>query len=494
LPLAEVRFMGLDFTVVLEVPPEAGFEELVRAFVLDAADRAGIAPERREPLARAAALGYEAIVADAMAESRAPIKVTARATADALTIALLERGLPLDDATAARDPRWAELFAVVDTCGWHAHGTGGSELRLTVAAEPHHSADAASEAIDPDDSHEEAPTNAVSAHTYAYRPFEPRDAAAVARIFYRTYGYRYTPTLFYSPERLIAVNASGAFHSFVAEAENGEIAAHYAIRPDNHATGEGCAAVVLPEHRGHDVITQARASAEAGARAIGLQGYYTEPVTTHPFTQKASEHFGATICAIVLGASPSGLRPSHMDVSVTNQRQSLTFYAKMLDGAPPRVAYVPPRHREMVASRYEKLGCSVEMRDGSAPHGRGTFSVTYNRGKESGTIRVSKIGVETAMVVRQAAADLRAVQHAKAIFVQLPLDDPGTPSLAEALERDGFFFGGIQPLVLDDGRDALLMQHVLAPLDASKLSIASDDGKALLAYIESQRAAVRQSS
>jgi len=486
--------MGLDFTTVLEVPPELGFEPLVRAFVLDAAARAGLAPERHEPLAEAAALGCATIVAEAMAESRSPIKLTARGTADALTIALLERGLPLDDAAAARDPRWTELSAVVDACAWHAHGTGGSELRLTVAAEPRASADAATDAIDPGDSHEEAPTGAASARTYIYRPFEPRDAAAVARIFYRTYGYRYVPTLFYSPERLIAANAAGSFHSFVAEADGGEIAAHYAIRPDNRATGEGCAAVVLPEHRGHDVITQARASAEAGARAIGLQGYYTEPVTTHPFTQKASEHFGATICAIVLGASPSGLRPSHMDVAITDQRQSLTFYAKMLDGAAPRAAHVPARHRAVVAERYEKLGCAVEMREGAAPRGRGAFSVTYNRAKETGSIAVAKVGAQTATLVRQAAADLQAVQHAKAIFVRLPLDDPGTPSLAEALERDGFFFGGIQPLVLGDGRDALLMQRPLTPIDTGKLSIAGDDGKALLAYIDAQRAAVRQSS
>ncbi len=486
--------MALDFTVVLEVPPEPGFESLVRGLVLDAAARAGIAPERREALAEAAALGCEAIVAEAMAESRSPIKVTAHGTAEALTIALLERGLPLDDATAARDPRWSELLGVVDGCGWHAHGTGGSELRLTMAASPRESGEAADEGLDPHDSHEEPPTAEVSPHTYAYRAFEPRDAAAVARIFYRTYGYHYTPTLFYSPERLIAANAAGTFKSFVAEADDGEIAAHYAIRPDNAATGEGCAAVVLPEHRGHDVITQVRARAEGGAREIGLQGYYTEPVTTHPFTQMASEHFGATVCAIVLGASPSGLRPSHMNVTIVKQRQSLTFYAKLLRETPPRVAHVPARHRAIVADRYAKLGAEVDLREGATPHGCSSFSVTYNRGKDSGTIRVSMVGAETATVVRQAASDLAAVQHVKAIFAQLPLDDPGTPTLAEALEADGFFFGGIQPLVLGDGRDALLLQRLLVPLDASKLSIASDDGKALLAYIEAERARVRQSS
>ena len=486
--------MAVDFTVVLEVPPAAGFGSLIRAFVLDAAERAGIAPERHASLAEAVAIGSDAIVATAMAESRSPIKLTAHGTADALTIALLERGLPLDDAAAARDPRWSELLGLVDTCTWHAHGTGGSELRLCVAASPPESVDAARETIDADDSHEEPPGTTTASHAYTYRAFEPRDADAVVRIFYRTYGYHYTPTLFYSPERLIAANASGFIHSFVAESDDGEIAAHYAMRPDNAATGEGCAAVVLPEHRGHDVITQARASAEDGARAIGLQGYYTEPVTTHPFTQKASEHFGATVCAIVLGASPSGLRPSHMDVTIVDQRQSLTFYAKMLRDVPTRVVHVPARDREIVAGRYAKLGVTIDLRDGATPHGRGSLSVTCDRAKGTGTIRIAKVGAETAAIVRQAIDDLRAIQHAKALYVRLPLDDPGTPSLVEALERDGFFFGGIQPLVLDDGRDALLMQHLLVPLDASKLSIASDDGRALLTAIEERRAAVRQSS
>jgi len=477
--------MGL-FTLVLEVPPEAGYSSLVRTFTLEAAGLADVETARRATLAEAAALGCETIIAQAMAESRTPIKITAHADGSGLTLSLLERGLPLDDAASARDHRWSALLEAVDACGWRSHGTGGSELRMHVATKPPESGEATEDAIDPHDSHEE-PARAPAPHAYTYRRFEPEDAAQVVRIFYRTYGYHYTPSLFYDPRALARANAEGRYVSFVAEAENGEIAAHYAIRPDNAATGEGCAAVVLPEHRGHDVITQVRAAAEDGARAMGLAGYYTEPVTTHAFTQKASEHFGAVCCAIVLGASPSGLRPSHMDVTITDQRQSLTFYAKMLREIPARTIYAPPRYADVVAGRFARLGVAATLREGAPPDGRGAFSVSFANGKASGAITVTEIGTDTATRVRQATADLRNVRHAKAIFARLPLDDPGTPALADAMEADGFFFGGVQPLVLDGGRDALLLQMNLTHIDTAKLSIASDDAKALLAFVVAQR-------
>jgi hypothetical protein len=482
--------MAVHFILSLDIPAELSFEGLVRTVAFDAGQRALLSPERATGLADAAAAGFVGIVEEAMAESRTPIRLHARASAGGLTVSLIERGLPLDDASFMRDPHWAQLCTAADAASWHCHGTGGSELRLSFEPPPQSAAQSEAppdEPLDPRDSHEAPPTS-TTAVAYTMRPFEAADAEAVVRCFYRTYGYHYTPAMFYSPQRLVAANAAGAIHSFVAQAESGEIVAHYAIRPNNAAIGEGCAAVVLPEHRGHDVVTQLRARAERGARDIGLAAYYTEPVTTHPFTQQASEHFGAKICAISLGLCKAGFAPSHMKLSVSGQRQSLTFYAKMLQAPPARVAYVPQRHRAMVADRYAALGIACELHDGVAPTGAGSLHVTMERSDGFGSIDVTAVGGSTIAVARQAVADLRGVSHASAIYVRLPLDDPGTPALCEALERDGLFFGGIEPLVLADGRDALLLQLLLTPLDTSMLSIASQDGKALLAYINAQRA------
>jgi hypothetical protein len=77
-----------------------------------------------------------------------------------------------------------------------------------------------------------------------------------------------------------------------------------------------------------------------------------------------------------------------------------------------------------------------------------------------------------------------------AIYAMLPLTDPGTPELSDALKREGFFFSGLAPWMLNGG-DALRLQRVLKPVDTEALTIASDFGRQLLAYIDASARLVR---
>jgi hypothetical protein len=54
------------------------------------------------------------------------------------------------------------------------------------------------------------------------------------------------------------------------------------------------------------------------------------------------------------------------------------------------------------------------------------------------------------------------------------------------LEREGFFFSGLAPLMHARG-DALRLQLLLEPVDSRQLTIASEFGRELLAYIDSTR-------
>ena len=107
-------------------------------------------------------------------------------------------------------------------------------------------------------------------------------------------------------------------------------------------------------------------------------------------------------------------------------------------------------------------------------------------GKRVGTIAIDRIGAETATAALQAYDDLLSAQHLAAVYVELPLFDPGTPALCEAFERRGAYFAGLAPWMLG-GQDALRLQHVAVPVDPAKLSIFSPFGRELLAYIESER-------
>jgi len=430
----------------------------------------------------AAKQAFISTVEEALTESREPLHLIAACTPLHLQLSLFERGLPIDDALARRDPKWAELTADVDEAHWHLHGTAGSELRLIVKR-PHGLAQ-----TDPTmlPAEEDAPL--APPQEYTIRRFQPSDAAGVARAFYLTYGYAYDLPAVYVPSRLIELNDSGRYISIVALDAGGEVVAHYALsREDNAPIADACGAIVLPAHRGRDLLNKLRNRAEEEAIALGLAAYYSEPVTDHPRTQHASESFGAKASGITLGEAPRGFIARHMELSTTSQRQSCMLYVKVLQKREPRAIYSPPHHRAIVAAIYDQLQLPVASNAGWAPAAeRGSFHTAITRADGIATIDVEAVGFETAELITQAVEDLRATNRLGAIYISLPLEEPGTPGLCEALEHSGFFFSGIGPWMLG-GKDSLRLQMPLTPIDLSELIVIGEFGRQLLDYIAAER-------
>jgi serine/threonine-protein kinase RsbW len=187
-----------------------------------------------------------------------------------------------------------------------------------------------------------------------------------------------------------------------------------------------------------------------------------------------------------LGEAPRNFIARHMQLTTTTQRQSCMLYFKRLKRRERRTIYAPPRHRAMIAAIYEELGLPVVMSYGTPPKGRGSFHEGITRSDAIGTIEIEAVGEETSVLVRQAADDLRATSHIGALYALLPLEDPGTPALCDAMEDYGFFFSGVGPWMLG-GKDALRLQMPLTPIDLSALVVIGDFGKRLLDYIASER-------
>jgi hypothetical protein len=472
----------LTFTTELKIPPDAAFASLVETFARDAVERSGVSGDKKTGLIAAARRGFTAIVAEALAEQREAIRIVASCAPRQLVVSLFERGLPMDDAFARRDPVWNELATHVDSVHWRGHGAAGSELRLVVIR-PHgieRNEDAA--AVKQDEIVPLAPEQ-----EYTIRRFQPSDAEGIARAFYLAYGYAYDLAAVYVPDRLIELNEHGHYISIVAVTVAGEVIGHYALARDgDEPIADACGAIVLPAHRGRDLLNRLRDRAEREAMELGLVAYYSEPVTDHPRTQHASESFGAVACGITLGEAPRGFVARHMELSATSQRQSCMLYVKPLQTREARTIYSPAHHRAIVTRIYEQLRLPVVQRDGEEPAGRGIFHTAISRGDGTATITVESIGDETPELVRQAVRDLRETHRLGAIYALLPIEDPGTPALCESMESDGFFFSGVGPWMLE-GKDVLRLQMTLTPLDLSALVVIGDFGKVLLDYIGSER-------
>jgi hypothetical protein len=475
-----------SFSTELRVPADRGFNSLVETFAADAALRAELSDAQAKAIVAAAARGFGAIVAEALAEAREPIRIVAACTPARLELSLFERGLPMDDAAARRDPRWNELSAAVDAVHWRCHGTAGSELRLIVKRS--HASETAATAAPP--AEEEVPLAPPQA--YAVRRFEPRDAVGVARAFYLTYGYAYDFGPVYLPERLIELNESGSYVSIVALGGDGSVVGHCALARDAGAPiADLAGAVVLPAHRGRNILNRMLERAEKEAAALALAAYFSEPVTDHPRTQLSSESFGEKACGLTLGDAPRNFVARHMELSTTSQRQSCMLYVKPLRARENRTICPPARHRSIVERIYEQLGLPVTVRDGAAANGRGLFHTSLTRRDGIATVEVESVGTETPELVRQAVADLRATARLGAIYASLPLEDPGTPALCAALESDGFFFSGIGPWMLG-GNDALRLQMPLTAINLSELVIVGEFGKVIFDYVAAERQAALQ--
>lgn len=474
----------MNFATELKVPPSCEFLSLVETFALDAARRADLAPDRCQQLVEAARRSFEAIVRADCDETTAPVRIIASCSPVDLTLAFVEHGLPMDDESARRDPQWAALLAAVDAAHWRSHGKAGSELQLVVRR-PHPDAGNAAAAAEPADVPPAPPQE------YVVRSFRPSDAPGIARAFYLTYGYAYDFSAVYVPERLIELNQRGRYVSIVALTREGEVVGHYALmRDDGVPIADAGGAIVVPAHRGRDLLDRLRARAEQEAVALGLAAYYSEPVTDHGRTQHSSESFGAKACGVTLGEAPRSFIARHIKLSATAQRQSCMLYVKPLRPRERRTIYVPPHHRAIVAQIYDELGLEVDIAGGAQPHaGDGRFHAAVTRGDGIATIDVEAIGVPTAQRVAQAVQDLAEIRRLGAIYAALPLEDPGTPALCDALESYGFFFSGVGPWMLGGG-DALRLQMPLTPIDLSVLTIVGTFGRRLVEYVGAERARV----
>lgn len=327
---------------------------------------------------------------------------------------------------------------------------------------------------------------------YRVRRFEPSDAAGIVACFRQIYGDSYVHPELYDEVAICELNARGEQVSFVALCPAGNIVGHYAIERLEHGriaeTGE---ALVLPEHRHHQLMESMRTLLEEQAAELRLQGLFGNVVTNHVFSQRVVERFGEKPCAISLGWSPKTFRNMSQSLS---QRMSEVVYFKHLQAADDTVAHLPARHRDWCLRIYEHFSVPVTPRDGEAPSDSrsGSLKVELRANLGRGYMRVLNVGGDSAAAIRDA---LEAAQQlgVEAMFLDLPVSEPGTPALCEQLESLGFFFSGLCPLFAPDG-DAVRLQWLGVDLDESQLQLESDLAKELVAYIaeERRRVAARQ--
>lgn len=472
----------------------------VRAFTREALRQAPLAPAQTAKLADLIERSAHTAIQEAyppgengsirlqIAESQGKLVVTVRDYGMPQDVAALERQLHQPDCPGAR------LFGmssrdVADEIHWLCYGPDGKALQLIkwlhnspiTARAPAHALETFREDAPP------APEQ-----TYTIRRMAAGEAVQVSQLIYRAYGGSYFNRDAYYPERVAIQNEREKILSFVAQGKAGRLVGHYALeRNQAGPVAEGGQAVVDPAHRGRGLLARMKAAAVEAARERGLVGIYADAVTVHTLTQKSNVDHGARLGCVDLGIGP---KTEHFHRLSEEQPQRVTCLLYFLWLHPPqlRTVYVPAEHRNMVEAIYRKLRCPATFGADATPQGHGTLTVRIDTAAGKAFIRADTLGEDSVPAVCHAKRELIEHSHAEVVFVELPLEDPGTPPVVRELERDGFAFAGIAPHFSSRG-DLLRLVYLVDALNREPIQTYEDFAGRLVDYALAEQARIRES-
>ncbi len=320
---------------------------------------------------------------------------------------------------------------------------------------------------------------------YVLRPLRSDDARLIPELTRRVVGEAYVHEEVYHPERLLKLNASGHLVTIVAVAPDGLLAGQCALeRPDLGPIAEIGEAMVLPEHRHHHLLDQMHGYLVEEARRRNLLGISADAVTHHVFSQYSNDKYGSTPTGLMLGALPP--TADHLE-GVYPQRLSFLCYFKYLTTPAIAVTYLPERHHSIAQRIYGRLGRDIEFRHAALPDAFSLIEKIVAPSNQRGTIKVHRAGVDTADLVDTARREMREKSGVEAVFVEIPLAEPGVAQICEQLETRGFFFCGIKIGSAESG-DWLRLQHLDAELDFTLIRIEGEFAKEISAYVGAERA------
>lgn len=399
----------------------------------------------------------------------------------------LERNLHQEGANQFGVP----LHEIADEVHWLSNGPDGKTLQIIKWLHDKHVADQGEQGdmtLYPKD------TPLAPDQEYSIRRMRDDEAEQVSQLMYRTYGNTYFNEDIYYPDRVAAQNRRDIVSSYVAVSEAGEVVGHYALEREGQGpVVEVGQAVVSPAHRRRGLLNRMKDFALEDAAHTDLLGWFADAVTVHTATQKSNIAHGGQLTAVQLAISP---KKEHFD-SQQEQTQRVTclMYFHWLKPPQSRTVYVPARHAAVVESIYQRLECpvefgAVELGTAEAPTGHGTQSVQLIAGAARARVSADSLGEDTVQLIRKARRELVEQTHLEVVFVDLPVQDPGTPFVAEQLEADGFGFLGICPELSERG-DVLRLAYLVEPVGRDAIHTIDETAADLVDYVLAEQARVR---
>ena len=320
-----------------------------------------------------------------------------------------------------------------------------------------------------------------------YQLATPDQAGGIVGFIREVYGESYPSDFFYDAREIERLIRAGLLHSSIALNGDDEIVGHLAIlREDpNDVTVDGITGMVLPRYRGQNIMSKLGVPVASVVRKHGIIGLHLYAVTMHTISQRKTLENGAAVTGILLADWGSDLTVSGFETGLMGERMPMLMMFFPFGKPGKRKLHVSRRYRGVVEQVYRELEfeCSVEADASIAPEvGSASTSAEVRKTRQKAAhLRFSTLGEDWE---RHTADFLEGTAGFSARYVDVPLGDPAAPMVLEALNRRGWYFGGL--LIERGGDDLLRMQCSKIQLETRQIELSSS-GKTMLQYVLKDR-------
>ncbi len=453
----------------LELPNESLFVGAAAAFASDLAGRLGFGSEDVETI-RAAVDEACAYVLERSEGESLSYSVTLKPTSRGLVIKVRDQALPVDPEHPVEGTsevlKLRLMQAYVDEVRFFNRGRGGNEVRLVkrfkgpfrglTAAPPRQG---------------EAPIERL-----VVRLVRPEEAVGVSRCIYRAYGYTYTgEESVYRPEWVTQMSERGDLISAVSVTPRGEVVGHAALmRTEDQELYELGLAAVAPGFRGQGLFARMADVLLDEADNRDIRALMSEPVCSHPYSQKAMLAFGFVECGLSLACIPA--EESVKGQAPSQGRVSLVEMVRLRESQSRRVVYLPADYRAMAEEIVARVGQKRYFEEPGPIDDERQLWWDIHPPMKRAVIRLK------GPVTSDLNEALRALlgEGIAVLWAQLDPADPATPGNIEQLNQHGFFFAAFIP---GPSHDLLRMQY-LNHVRADRLVLASDWGQQLAEFVQ----------
>lgn len=273
----------------------------------------------------------------------------------------------------------------------------------------------------------------------------PEDAEKISRLVLRSHDAVLFGESVYYPDMVREMLAEKSMVSVVAEAECGELIAHFALLKDISGDRvEELTYVVSDRNFKSRDTTRVPAILVEDAKRRGVHAISSYVVTNHIYAQKGCLSDGFSENALYLAMNTAS-RHKQDEESSSHRigNLGLVRYLGVINSAP---LFLPSHHREMILDIYAHLGIEPIVAENTAGsdsmHGCSQI-VTDVEFKEGWMLLVVKeYGPDTFSQLKSEFCKA-VVQGIPSIQLGLPLSNAMTLELCSEFESMGFFFAGI---------------------------------------------------